>query len=377
MTHTAHRPRVLHVIPSLEGGAGIGTLEMVRRLQQANQIDVKLCVLGDPPTHLAINDEADVEFLNAPVHVRSTFLRRQLAIRSLVKTWKPDCLHSHLWPSAFAVGLSVPSSLPHLIHIRDTPPSLNSQRWGARSRKWFLRRIALRKHTRLVAVSTAAAQYTCKALRLSGDRVTVVLNGAELDRFLAISDLVIDESDPIVLVSAGRLIADKGFDILIKAFSRLDQDKRLSRLLIAGRGSAEEDLRTLGRALGVEDRVEFVGQISDMPELFSRASLYVHASVAAEGLSRSLMEAQAAGRPIVSSHHPGADEAIEHQVTGLIVPPDDSTAMAAAIDSLIRDPQQMQAMGAAARIRAARLFSAERVVAEIETLYHEMLKAAS
>ncbi len=373
MVPPSSRPRILHLISTLEGGAGRGTLEIVNRLQSEDRYEVRLCVLGGLPADLTLPQGVSVEFLHAPVHQRSMLFRRLMRLRGLITRWQPQLIHSHLWPTALVAGLVSPRSLPHLIHIRDTPPSLQSQRWGPALRRALLRRIGSNPRVRFVSVSSAAADYTAETLPMDRRRIQTILNGVELDRFLAVPHLQRHPESPFVIACAGRLIADKGFDLLLKAVSQLTVPRDQFRVLIAGTGSAEPGLRELCRVLEIDGCVEFVGQVDNMPDFLSQADLFVHASVAAEGLSRALIESQAAGRPVVASEHAGAHEAILNGKTGLIVPGGDSAALAGAIDSLLLHPDRLTALGAAARQHASTAFAAERVVTELCTIYSEML----
>ena len=376
MTHSPspHSPiRILHLVSSLEGGAGRGALEIVRSLQNDDRYEARLCVLGDPPADRTLFKADPVEYLHAPVQQRSLFVRRWTRLRRLLSQWPPRVLHTHLWPSVLTAGLVAPRSLPHLVHIRDTPPSLMSPRWAAMFRRCLLRRIASNPQVRFVSVSSSAGDYTARALSLDRQRIQTVLNGIELDRFLAVPSLVPHPERRFVIGCAGRLIADKGFDLVLIAISQVSVPRNQVLLRIAGAGSGEPALRELSRTLGITECVEFVGQVANMPEFFAGIDLFVHASVAAEGLSRALIEAQAAGRPVVTSDHAGAREAIDDGVTGNIVPARDPAAIARSIDALIHEPVRWLAMGTAARERAARTFSAQRVVAELTHIYTEML----
>ena len=248
-----------------------------------------------------------------------------------------------------------------------------SPRWGAALRRLELRHIVANSQVRFVSVSSAAADFTARALSLDCRRIQTVLNGVELDAFLAVRPLCPHPERRFVIGCAGRLIADKGFDIVLTAISRIGLPRDQFLLRIAGSGSGEPALRELAHTLGIAESVEFLGHVTDMPQFMAGIDLFVHASVAAEGLSRALIEAQAAGRPVVTSDHAGAREAIDNEVTGVIVPAGDPSALARAIDSFINDSAQWLAMGTAGRERAARVFSAQRVVNELTEIYTQML----
>ncbi len=370
------RPRILQIISTLEGGGGRNALELVRGFQGDERFDVRLCVLGTPHSYEPQSPHDPIDFLHAPVHQRSTLYRRMMGLRLLIARWQPQLIHSQLWPSALTAGLVAPRSLPHLIHIYDTPPSLHSPRWGASLRRAMLRRIVSRTKVRLAAVSTAAAEYSAEALRVNRSRIQTILNGVSLDHFLAVPELRHHPESPMIIACAGRLIAEKGFHHVLEAVRCMTLPRDKFRVCIAGTGSAESSLRELCQQWGIAEIVQFEGSVSDMPAFFAKADLFVHGSVA-EGMARVLMESLATGRPVVASEHAGVREAIDDGVTGLVVPANDPHALAHAIESLLTDPNRRLTMGAAARRCAADQFSVQRVINEVAELYSDMLIGSS
>ena len=370
------RPRILQIISTLEGGGGRNALELVRGFQGDERFEVRLCVLGNPLSDEAPSLHDPIDFLHAPVHQRTTLYRRMTGLRRLISRWQPQLIHSQLWPTALTAGLVAPRSLPHLIHIYDTPPSLQSPRWGASLRRAILRRIVSSPKVRLAAVSTAAAEYSAEALRVHRSRIRTILNGVSLDRFLAVPELKHHPERPLVIACAGRLIPEKGFHQVLEAVRCLTLSHDKFRVCIAGTGTAESSLRELCQQWGIAEIVQFAGSVSDMPAFFSKADLFVHGSVA-EGLARVLMESFASGRPVVASEHAGVREAIHDGVTGLVVPASDPMALAEAIESLLTDPNRRLTMGAAARRCATNQFSVQRVIREVAELYSDMLIGSS
>ncbi len=158
--------------------------EIVRGLATDSRFETKLCVLGNPDPTLDTTSIPGCEFLLTPVHVRTQLVRRLYLLRKLIRQWKPSIVHSHLWPSVLTVGCVLSRDVPHLIHVRDTPPSLNGTRWPDSIRRLLLQRIVNRPLTRLVAVSDSAADYTAKILGLDRSRIRTIVNGLSLIDFL-------------------------------------------------------------------------------------------------------------------------------------------------------------------------------------------------
>jgi glycosyltransferase involved in cell wall biosynthesis len=148
-----------------------------------------------------------------------------------------------------------------------------------------------------------------------------------------------------------------------------------ARLLIGGSGPEQVRLAAQAAALGIADRVHFLGDISDedLPALYQAADIFVlPAHLRAEALGLAQIEALASGVPCISTElGTGTSFANLHGVTGLVVPPSDAAALAQAINALLADPDLRRRMGEAGRRRVVELFSRERMVAGNEAVYRE------
>ncbi|MGH7083962.1 MAG: glycosyltransferase [Acetobacteraceae bacterium] len=161
-----------------------------------------------------------------------------------------------------------------------------------------------------------------------------------------------------LLLALGRLHPDKGFDVLIEALARLPA----ATLLIAGVGPEEASLRKLAAALGVGERVHFLGWRNDAPSLLRAADLFVCPS-RREPLGNVVLEAWSAGCPVLASDAAGPSELIAPGSDGLLVPREDSAALAAAAAGLIADPDRAAQLAAAGRARFLAAFTEAPVIA--------------
>ena len=152
---------------------------------------------------------------------------------------------------------------------------------------------------------------------------------------------------PTVVVAVGRLKYPKDTRTLVEAAAQVPGDWRLD---LVGDGPERAELEQVSG-----ERVHFVGERDDVPELLAGASVFVLSS-RSEGFPISVLEAMAAGLPVVASDVGGVREQVEQEVTGLLVPRGDAVALASAIERLVRDPELRRRMGEAGRARAARLF---------------------
>ena len=175
-----------------------------------------------------------------------------------------------------------------------------------------------------------------------------------------------------LVAMVARLSPQKDHQTLLQAMVRVVRDVPDLRLLLLGDGPLREPLQRRVEALGLAAHVRFLGERTDVWHVMPQADLVV-LSTHYEGCSNAIMEAMAAGRPVVATDVGGNRELIEEGVTGLLVPPADADALAAAMARLLRDPAALQAMGAQGRRRIAERFSMERTVEETDALYRELL----
>jgi glycosyltransferase involved in cell wall biosynthesis len=174
-----------------------------------------------------------------------------------------------------------------------------------------------------------------------------------------------------VWLAAGRLEPQKDYPTLLAALDTMELSSM--RVMIAGSGSLEASLRVALERIGAGDRIALLGRRHDVPELLAAADGVVLSS-AWEGLPNILMEAAAAGRPVVSTRVGGVPEIVEDGKTGLLVPPRDPSALAAAMGRLMAmSEQDRQAMGAGARALVMERFAPARILDLWEDLLYEVL----
>lgn len=170
---------------------------------------------------------------------------------------------------------------------------------------------------------------------------------------------------PPTIVSVGRLVLPKSFWILGDALRTLPPGS--FRALIAGEGPQESYLRGI-------PGVELLGDCDDVPAVLAQGDLFVLSSLS-EGMPISVLEAMAAGLPVVASAVGGIPEVVVDGETGLLVPPGDAAVLAGAIGELLADPERRRRMGEAGRRRAAELFDLPRFQQEHLALYDRLLPA--
>lgn len=282
-------------------------------------------------------------------------------------------LHGHglLWLPLFAAA-QMASGVPLVITLHNLVPDDLS---AAQKR---VLQIAVGRAAHLIAVSQAVAE---SARRILGarEKIIVVRNGVDTNRFnnpnlptrpvvrallgLAPSDLAV--------ICIARLSPEKGVVTLLQAASLLKGERRM-RVFIVGDGPQKRELQNVANEYGLNDIVQFLGTRSDVPALLQGADVYVQPSHK-EGLGIAVMEAMAAGLPVVAMKVGGLPEVIADNETGLLTEPQNPAAFAFALQTLLSITKKRESMGHAGRERVCSCFSVERMVKETQAVYEAVL----
>ncbi|MBE7212287.1 MAG: glycosyltransferase, partial [Gluconacetobacter diazotrophicus] len=193
-----------------------------------------------------------------------------------------------------------------------------------------------------------------------------------------------DPAGKFRLLQACRLIEKKGLTTTLRAFAAFARVYPEADLTLAGEGPLEPSLRQLAAELGVAGRVGFPGFLSqhELRRRLYASHLFLHPSETGrdgnqEGVPNSLLEAMATGLPVFATTHGGIPEAVEHGVSGWLVPEGDHVALAQAMIELTADPERLAAMGAAAAASVATNFDAAAQARNLEDCYAEALGRTS
>jgi len=214
---------------------------------------------------------------------------------------------------------------------------------------------------------------------LRRDRVSVIHSAYRPERFHPGIDPAafraaagLAPAAPLVGVVA-RLVPDKGQDDLLRAAALLRSRRPEVRFLLAGRGTAETDLRGLAQDLGLGDAVRFLGFRDDVPEITASLAVSVLPSVDCDASSAAIKEALACGVPVVATDIGGASEILRDGETGLVVPPRDPGRLATAIETLLADPPRAREMGRRGSADVAARFTPDHLVTATIAAYASIL----
>ena len=365
---------ILYAVSHMKvGGAQQHLLEVLKRLDR-NAFAPVLYVLHGRPEHayLARARELGVDIIDGdvPESLRGPALlgcvvklARQLRQRRIA------VVHSYLFHANVVGTLAA--------RLARTPVALVSKRsldvYPNRS-ELAMCRLANRLADRVTANSEAVKRHVHHVEGCPLERIIVIPNGIDLARVMTEAPeghAPLADSRPVI-GTIGRLSKKKGQEDLLSAAALILTRMPEARVVLVGDGPLGGELRQQARDLGIENRVRFLGAVADGAALLPLLDVYVLPSHI-EGMSMGLIEAMAAGRPIVATDTGGNAENVIDGVSGLIVPPRTPGRLADAILTLLKDPERARAMGAAARQRVREHFTVDSMVQRLERLYRECL----
>ena len=285
-------------------------------------------------------------------------------------------VHTHVWPadvwgrlSAKIARVGILITTEHSVDVWKKRPHLAVD--------WCLSKIS----DRIVCVSDAVRSFYNSRAGIPPEKLAVIRNGIDLSPFdnkaegsLKRNELGIPPDAPVCTVVA-RLLPEKGHRYFIEALTGIRRVLRSTVGLIVGDGPERKKLETLALNLHLDSNaLKFLGERRDVPELLHASDVFVLPSSVREGLSIALLEAMASRRSVVATDIGGNRELVEDGVTGVVVSPGDSDALAAGVLKVLQDKRLAQTMVAAARLKVEREFGVGRMVTETEDLYTALVE---
>jgi L-malate glycosyltransferase len=370
--------KVFYLVDSLDvGGTESQAVELALRIPMAGY-DVTLgCLRAQGPLLERLQGTAVVlrEFHPRGGIDSPSGLYQLLRLSWFLRRGRFDIVHTHdLWSNL----LGVPAA--RLARVR----AIVSSRRDLAHFDWYQgkRRVWLRRIQNLSGIVLANAAPIRDALinddGFAPDKVRVIHNGIDIDKFHNSRGdrihLFPGVGDGKIIVLVGNMHTDvKGHPWLIAAASAVIREFPSTRFVLVGDGEQRARFEQQVTGLGLGENFLFLGRRTDISEILASCDIAILPSKA-EGLSNAVLEYMAARLPTIVSDVGGNSELVEDGVTGLLVPPADSSALSAAMLRLLRDPSLARQMGQAGYEFAAKNFSFERLVREVDSLYTELLQ---
>lgn len=368
-----HRPlRVALIVSSLRMGGAERVMSMLANYLNRSGQTVGLITLEDQESdfftvdteirRIAV-DEVVPDLSNDRAVMRAT-LRRIVGLRTALVDFRPDVILSFGTVMNILVILAATrTSFPVIVSERSDP---RHYRVG---RIWVILRWLLYKRVSALVAQTHSVRSWAETV-VHPARVVVIPNPISNIGRAAMYAEQVSSSRRLTILGLGRLSPEKGFDLLIRAFARLRRKFPDWSLTIFGEGPARDELEALVKHLCLQEVARLPGKTCAPEEELQHASLFVLPS-RFEGFPNALIEAMAAGLPVIAADCPsGPAEIIEHGVSGMLVPAEDESSLAKAMETLMADPGIRQRLGHGAA-REVERFQIDRVMATWETVLHD------
>ncbi len=383
----SERIRVLHIITRLiVGGAQENTLLTVEHLDRVRyEVTLASGPSTGPEGSLEQRIPPALAFEAIPDLVRPPDPRRDMRalarLYALMMRNRYHIVHTHTTKAGIlgrcAARLAGVPVVVHTPHGHAFHGYLNRAGSGALT---YVERWMSRWSDCIICLTDAERQDHLRLGVGSPEKFEIVPSGIELERFRAVREpaaqrrglLGFSRRGPMVGCVA-RLVAVKGVEFLLEAVPKIRAAVPEVTVVFVGDGPLRGQLESRAQALGLDGGVVFLGLRDDVAELLPLFDVVVLPSLN-EGMGRAAVEAMAAGRPVVGARVSGLRDVIDHEVSGLLVPPADAPAIADAVVRVLRTPGLARSLTEAAE-RALDAYSVEAMIGRIDALYVSLLKA--
>lgn len=367
--------RILHLISS-SGlfGAERVVLELSKALVKQGHHPVIGVLRNSHNPHTEITDEAKEGSIdNAVFPCRGQFdVKLVSSIREFIRRNRVDLVHCHGYKSNFYGILASKNLAPSVA----TNHNWIKSNWRLKAYCLVDRRL-IRRFSRVVAVSDVIKEEMLR-VGVPEEKIRVIYNGVDADRLNATGssetlkkELGLEGTGRIV-GTIGGLIEEKGYGYLLRAAKEIIGVEKGVKFLIVGDGPLNGQLRDMARGLGIEDSVIFTGYRKDVPDLLSVMDIYILPSVR-EGLPMVLLEAMAAGKPVIASRVGAVPKVVIDNESGVLITPSDVGGIKKAVLDLIRDEPRAKRLGLMGNIRLKEKFSSDVMAGEYMSVYGELV----
>jgi glycosyltransferase involved in cell wall biosynthesis len=387
------RRNVIHIITRLDRGGSAQNTMLTVLGHDRTQFE-SIVITGDScmedaqgglratADNLRMLEKEHIRYHVVPSLVRRVSVGRDLAalwkLYRLLKSERPAIVHTHTSKAGVLGRLAAWfAGVPAIVH---TPHGhVFYGHFGRLRSRLFLmvERLLARITSRLIALTDAERREHLERHVGTAEQFAVIPSGIDVERFRCVraGGKLVPEwfgcpPDSVIVGSVGWLTGIKGHRVLVDAVATVKQEFPALHLVIVGTGDRRDALIEQARQAGISHAVHLLGHREQVEDCLRGFDCFVLPSLN-EGMGRALIEAMAAGLPVVASRVGGIPAVVQDGVNGLLVPPGESRALAEALRSVLRDPQWARRLGEQAGRSIGEEYGIERMVRAIETVYRE------
>lgn len=362
--------KVLHIIPKF----GIGGAErlVVNLLEAFDRKRFEVAVVSLYPETGTIL-EREIREKRFKVYYLNKHLgpdpRMIFQLWRLFRTFRPDVMHMHLYILRYTLLPALLCRIPVCMHTIHSVAQKEVDLVG-KIVHWFAFHLL---GVVPVSISQRVAN-TIHSLYGRGIKTPIIYNGIPTAQFIHNQKRISKQSDKnLVILHIGSFSPQKNHVILIEAFALASKENNKMHLWFVGDGELHETIKHLVSKKDLRERVSFLGLRSDIAMLLADSDLFVLSSDY-EGVPMTILEAMAAGKPVIATAVGGVPELVEDGITGILVPPRDPESLSQAILRLAKDPDLRQHMGQMGQKCALERFDISLATRKYEALYLKLLK---
>lgn len=354
--------KILHLISSLKTGGAERLLVDLCKVNDYSVNSIAVVIINNVVDNGLLSElkSTGAQVIENKRRAGGTKIKYILLMRDLIKSLKPQILHMHGDMAVFFGSLaSLGMRHKTICTLHDT------NLWRASLKGKMTKKIAISFVDEFIAISEAVKDDFMAGTSMNGQNIKVVPNGIPLEKFRRKEQ----PSDSSEIICVARLVTEKkGQDILVKALAILKNDSIVCSCKLVGDGESGEYLEALAKKYSLVDNIHFLGNRSDVPELLANAGIFVLPS-RYEGFGIAIIEAMAAGIPVIASNIDGPKEIITHGINGLLFESENEVDLAAKIKMLISNDSLRDRLGSSALL-SAQEHSIEKMYTKYLTVYN-------
>lgn len=317
--------KTLHIIPSLcKGGAERLVLDICRELQQRSGVQVKLITFSAQNHYLELSESLDWEVIPAVFvpSIAGKATQKLTALRDAITTFAPEIIHTHLWEAEMVTRQIEYPKAKWFSHFHDNMRQLNNtfpytkQHLTERYERWLMLKKYRTCNNHFVCISKDTQNYAKRVLpTYFRNQIYYLSNAIDYQRFYENKDEI---PSKLQLISIGRLDKNKNHRFLIKVVEKIKITCNDVQFLIVGEGPERNKLESEIKSKELNKHIKLLGRQNNLEKLLWKSSIYVHAAFS-EAFGLALIEAMAAGLPVVSLDGKGNRELIEQGKNGFMI----------------------------------------------------------